>query len=154
MLSQPGACASQVGSVEVWGALYNLPLIQSGTRFTAIATIEHNLALKSDGSISAWGRNDELQTIVPDSVGGIAVEVMTRRDTPGARRKIEASLEEHGVPVRELLLVEDRSQLQHPVPLRGDLREHVFSPSRMDSKPAIEASMLERGLIETGKGRV
>jgi phenylacetate-coenzyme A ligase PaaK-like adenylate-forming protein len=91
---------------------------------------------------------------VPDSGGGIAVEVMARRDTPGARRKIEASLEEHGVPVRELRLVEDRSQLQHPVPLRGDLKEHVFSPSRMESKPAIEESMLERPLIETGKGRV
>ena len=91
---------------------------------------------------------------VPDSAGGVAVEVMTRRDTPGARRKIEVSLEEHSVPMRELILVEERSQLQHPVPLRGDLREHVFSPSRMDSKPAIEASMLERPLIETGKGRV
>jgi phenylacetate-CoA ligase len=60
---------------------------------------------------------------------GVAVEVVAPKVTPGVRRKIETRLEERGVPVQELLLIEDRSQLRHPIPLRCDLRETSFSPS-------------------------
>ncbi|HEY3231366.1 MAG TPA: AMP-binding protein [Roseiflexaceae bacterium] len=59
--------------------------------------------------------------------GGVAVEVVTREDTPGIRRTIAQGLEAGGVPVRELYLVEHCSQLRHPLPLRCDLRETSFS---------------------------
>jgi hypothetical protein len=60
--------------------------------------------------------------------GGVAVEVVARRDTPAVRGALEHSLAEHGVPVRALHLLEQPSQLQHPRPLRCDLRETSFSP--------------------------
>ncbi|MGH2561688.1 MAG: phenylacetate--CoA ligase family protein [Thermomicrobiales bacterium] len=60
---------------------------------------------------------------VPD---GVAVEVVVRNDNPAARRAIERSLEEQGVPVGELHLLEDSTQLQRPFPLRTDLRELSF----------------------------
>jgi phenylacetate-coenzyme A ligase PaaK-like adenylate-forming protein len=59
--------------------------------------------------------------------GGVGVEVMVRGDTAKVRRTLERRLEEQGVPVRELHLVEDRDYLQHPIPLRGDLQEQMFS---------------------------
>jgi len=59
--------------------------------------------------------------------GGIAVEVVARRSTePRVRRAIETRLEERGVPVRELSLVEHRGELQRPLPLRCDLKETAF----------------------------
>jgi phenylacetate-coenzyme A ligase PaaK-like adenylate-forming protein len=58
--------------------------------------------------------------------GGVAVEVVTRTDSAAARRAIGESLETHGVPLRELHLVEDRCQLRRPLPLRCDLREGQF----------------------------
>jgi phenylacetate-CoA ligase len=64
--------------------------------------------------------------------GGVAVEVVAERDTPDVRRAIERSLEERGVPLWELRLVEDRSRLRHPLPLRCDLRESSFSQPRGD----------------------
>ena len=76
--------------------------------------------------------------------GGVAVEVVTRGDAVSARRTIDTRLEEQGVPVRELRLLEDQSQLQHPMPLRGDLREQAFSRPVMESKPANGLSMLVR----------
>lgn len=60
--------------------------------------------------------------------GGVAVEVATPANTGSVRRKIGNSLEAWGVPVCELYLVEHRSQLRQPLPLRGDLREGSFSP--------------------------
>ena len=74
--------------------------------------------------------------------GGVAVEVVTGGDT--ARRKIETSLQEHGVLVRELRLLEDRSQLQHPMPLRGDLREQAFGLPAMENRPINKASNYEK----------
>ncbi len=67
--------------------------------------------------------------------GGVAVEVVVRRNTPSVRRHIGLSLEERGVPLRELHLVEDRSQLQRPFPLRSDLREAMFSPPPHQAQP-------------------
>jgi phenylacetate-coenzyme A ligase PaaK-like adenylate-forming protein len=57
---------------------------------------------------------------------GVVIEVVTR-DTSGAVRSvIQQALEEQGVPLTELHLVLHPCQLQHPRPLRGDLREHSF----------------------------
>jgi phenylacetate-coenzyme A ligase PaaK-like adenylate-forming protein len=67
--------------------------------------------------------------------GGVAVEVVARQDTPAVRRAIAQSLEEHGVPVRALHVQEDPRQLQHPRPLRCDLRETSFSPLGLDRRP-------------------
>jgi phenylacetate-coenzyme A ligase PaaK-like adenylate-forming protein len=62
--------------------------------------------------------------------GGVAVEVVVREATAETRRRVATSLEARGVPVRELHLCVRRDQLQCPIPLRGDLREAVFSQRR------------------------
>jgi phenylacetate-coenzyme A ligase PaaK-like adenylate-forming protein len=67
--------------------------------------------------------------------GGVAVEVVTRTDSPEARRSIERSLEEHEVPLRALHLVPDRRQLQRPLPLRCDLREATFDDAPVATAP-------------------
>jgi len=83
----------------------------------------------------------------------VGVEVVVRQATPQARRRIEASLEEQGVPLRELSLREDRSQLQHPIPLRGDLREQTFSPRlSRNLAPGDEADLLHPSLQESLAG--
>ena len=61
------------------------------------------------------------------ATGGVAVEVVARDDAAKVRRAIGDSLEAQGVPLRELYLREDHSQLQHPYPLRCDLKEVSFS---------------------------
>lgn len=58
---------------------------------------------------------------------GVAVEVIVRENTLNVRNKIEISLAERNVPLRELFLLDDRSQLRQPYPLRGDLKETLFS---------------------------
>jgi phenylacetate-coenzyme A ligase PaaK-like adenylate-forming protein len=60
--------------------------------------------------------------------GGVAVEVLVREADPVLRKEIWQRLEEENVPVRELHLVQDADQLQHPLPLRCDLREMSFEP--------------------------
>jgi phenylacetate-coenzyme A ligase PaaK-like adenylate-forming protein len=74
--------------------------------------------------------------------GGVGVEVVTH-DTPQTRRAIEQSLEARGVPLQKLYLVEHESQLRHPLPLRGDLREHSFSQpvAEHSTRLVIEPSM-------------
>jgi phenylacetate-coenzyme A ligase PaaK-like adenylate-forming protein len=73
--------------------------------------------------------------------GGVAVEVVTRRDTPAVRRTIEWRLAEQGVPLRELHLVDDPAWLRRPLPLRCDLREASFRPHRPDDvSPARRAA--------------
>jgi len=62
--------------------------------------------------------------------GGVAVEVVVREATAEMRRRVATSLEARGVPVRELHLCVRRDQLQCPIPLRGDLRETMFSQRR------------------------
>ncbi len=61
--------------------------------------------------------------------GGVAVEVAVRKIDSSMRNRIGQSLEERGVPVCELYLEEDPSQLQHQLPLRCDLREILFERS-------------------------
>jgi phenylacetate-CoA ligase len=60
--------------------------------------------------------------------GGVAVEVVARADVPSVRRRIEQSLIDWQVPVCELHVVTDQTQLSRPFPLRCDLREHSFRP--------------------------
>jgi phenylacetate-coenzyme A ligase PaaK-like adenylate-forming protein len=60
-------------------------------------------------------------------LGGVAVEVQCRENTPELQRKIRDSLETWGVPVQVLHLVEQGRPLQHPLPLRCDLREQPFA---------------------------
>jgi hypothetical protein len=66
---------------------------------------------------------------------GVAVEVITRSDTAEARRKIAEALEKQHIPVRELSLLSDPSQLQHPFPHRGDLRELSFGAVVSEIQP-------------------
>jgi len=76
-----------------------------------------------------------------------------RQVTQQGRQRIETNLQEQGVPLQELYLLEDRSQLQHPIPLRGDLREHTFSPPlTRDLSSASEASLLHPSSHETLTG--
>jgi phenylacetate-coenzyme A ligase PaaK-like adenylate-forming protein len=72
---------------------------------------------------------------------GVAIEVVVRQATLEARHRIETSLQEQGVPIQALHLLEDRSQLRHPMPLRGDLREHVFGTLTMDRPLTSERSL-------------
>ncbi len=57
---------------------------------------------------------------------GVAVDVVVPHETPRVRHQLEEQLEARGVPLQALNLVPDRSQLQHPLPFRGDLRELSF----------------------------
>jgi phenylacetate-CoA ligase len=65
--------------------------------------------------------------------GGVAVELVARSNGHDTRAAIGEELEARGVPLKELHLVDDRSQLQHPVPLRCDLKE--ASMARMADLP-------------------
>jgi phenylacetate-CoA ligase len=58
---------------------------------------------------------------------GVVVEVVVREPTPEVRRTVGLSLEERGVPLRDLRLVTDPSELLHPFPLRASLRESSFA---------------------------
>lgn len=71
---------------------------------------------------------------------GVAVEAVVRTATPAVRRRIEAALEEQNVPLTALHLVEDRCQLQHPLPLRCDLREDSFVTAQPPDARVIEGA--------------
>jgi acyl-CoA synthetase (AMP-forming)/AMP-acid ligase II len=73
--------------------------------------------------------------------GGVAVEVVARNTGPATRDRIARSLEEHGVPLHGLRVMAHASELQHPVPLRCDLRETSFSGA-VDAWPADHLSSL------------
>jgi len=65
--------------------------------------------------------------------GGVAVEVVMRDQSPHGRHTIGTALEANGVPLRELHLLNHRSRLRNPYPLRGDLRETTFAaPAQPD----------------------
>jgi phenylacetate-coenzyme A ligase PaaK-like adenylate-forming protein len=84
--------------------------------------------------------------------GGVAVEVVARRDTPEVRSAIERGLYARGVPVRQLHVVEDRSQLQHALPLRCDLREISFSqPAGIVAMGLAEQASEPQRIAETGE---
>jgi phenylacetate-coenzyme A ligase PaaK-like adenylate-forming protein len=71
------------------------------------------------------------------ALGGGVVEAGVRRATPAAHPAIEQALEARGVPLRGLRLVGDPSQLTHPLPLRGDLRESSFGPLPATDTPRV-----------------
>lgn len=76
---------------------------------------------------------------------GVAVEAVVRTATPAVRRRIEAALQEENVPLTALHLVEDLRQLQHPLPLRCDLRENSFVTIQ---PPAPPVTLAPGGLAE------
>lgn len=58
--------------------------------------------------------------------GGVAVEVVALNNSPKLRRQIEDALQAEGVPLTALRLISNPAQLNHPLPLRGDLCERSF----------------------------
>jgi len=66
--------------------------------------------------------------------GGVAVEVVARRQDTATREAIGTALQERGVPLRQLHVVGDRSELTRPLPLRCDLKEG--STAKLHDKPA------------------
>ncbi len=59
------------GTVVSWGQQV-IPNVQPGTRYKAIAAgRDYNLALKSDGTIVAWGSDVSGQTKVPAKLTGV-----------------------------------------------------------------------------------
>ena len=59
------------GNVIGWGRRV-VPNIAPGTRFTKIAAGEnYSLALKSDGTVVAWGFNEFGQSMVPGGLNGV-----------------------------------------------------------------------------------
>lgn len=65
---------------------------------------------------------------------GVALEVQCYEQTPALRQKIEDNLHRRGIPVQDLTLVERGQPLQHPLPLRCDLREqHFIAVSRKEN---------------------
>src|SRR6267143_982811 len=59
------------GTVISWGNQV-IPYVQPGTRYQAIAAGNyHSLALKSDGTVLAWGENGSGQSTVPANLSGI-----------------------------------------------------------------------------------
>ena len=67
--------------------------------------------------------------------GGIALEVVTRSPERTLRSRIQNQLEERGVPVQEITLLDRVDELRYSLPLRCDLREGV--PAR--SLPILRA---------------
>jgi acyl-CoA synthetase (AMP-forming)/AMP-acid ligase II len=59
--------------------------------------------------------------------GGVAVEVQCRAKTPALQQQITDSLHAWDVPVQVVHLLEPGQPLQHPLPLRCDLREFQFA---------------------------
>src|SRR5215471_18249833 len=65
------AYAGQVGSIFSWGGMV-LPLVQPGTRFTAVAAGGwYSLSLKPDGTVVAWGVDNYGQVDVPGGLSGV-----------------------------------------------------------------------------------
>src|SRR5580765_681815 len=59
------------GNVVSWGVQV-IPNVAPGTRFTKIAAgYLHSLAVKSDGTVVAWGDNSFGESTVPDGLKGV-----------------------------------------------------------------------------------
>lgn len=65
---------------------------------------------------------------------GVDVEIVVREANSVTRNKIMQSLVEHKVPVQGLHLVQNADPLQHPLPLRCDLRETSFQSKSMSQQ--------------------
>jgi phenylacetate-coenzyme A ligase PaaK-like adenylate-forming protein len=64
--------------------------------------------------------------------GGLAIEILVREATTATERHVREALEEAGVPLRSLRLVENRLRLQAPLSRRSDLREPAFAGARRE----------------------
>jgi phenylacetate-CoA ligase len=86
--------------------------------------------------------------------GGVAVEAVVRHASPQVRDSIMQALRAAGVPVRQLGLVEDRNDLEHPLPLRGDLREAAFDAPHGPGAPgpAIDGLLQPAGAAPSAGG--
>jgi phenylacetate-coenzyme A ligase PaaK-like adenylate-forming protein len=84
--------------------------------------------------------------------GGVAVEVVARSDSRATQRKIEAALQAQGVPLQTLHLVRNPQRLQHPFPLRCDLRELDFTPPKLPVPPPKAQLVDSRALLLRAKG--
>src|SRR6267143_1555706 len=59
------------GTVISWGNQV-IPYVQPGTRYQAIAAGNyHSLALKSDGTVVAWGDNNDGESMAPANLTGV-----------------------------------------------------------------------------------
>src|SRR5580765_7707329 len=59
------------GTVVSWGS-FVIPQVAPGARYTKIAAGgAHSLALKSDGTVTAWGNGAELQSSVPGGLSNV-----------------------------------------------------------------------------------
>jgi hypothetical protein len=59
--------------------------------------------------------------------GRLAIEVLVRELTPSAERRVREALEQAGVPLRHLRLVQDIWRLRSPLSRRCDLREPALA---------------------------
>jgi phenylacetate-CoA ligase len=60
---------------------------------------------------------------------GVGVEIVTRTQNKHLQQQIGASLEANGIPLRALTLCQSPEDLTNPYPLRGNLREVMFTPA-------------------------
>jgi alpha-tubulin suppressor-like RCC1 family protein len=71
------------GQVVSWGSMM-LPFVNPGTRFVAIAAGgEHSLALQSDGTVIAWGRNISGEANVPSGLSNVVAIAAGGRSDSG-----------------------------------------------------------------------
>jgi phenylacetate-CoA ligase len=73
--------------------------------------------------------------------GGVAVEVVARSTGARTRSAVGDALVAHGVPLRELSVVADRSDLEFPMPLRCDLREGSLATLGKRSAPLVSTGV-------------
>jgi phenylacetate-coenzyme A ligase PaaK-like adenylate-forming protein len=76
--------------------------------------------------------------------GGVAIEAVARDDSQ-TRPAIETGLEEQGVPVAGLRIVDHHDRLSDPVPLRCDLKEGSFSGLEDLSAPSVQLAATTGG---------
>jgi alpha-tubulin suppressor-like RCC1 family protein len=70
-MDQSFTAVKRTGTVVSWGH-QGMPLVPSGTRFQGVAAgYYHNLALKPDGTVVAWGEDDSGACTVPGDLSGV-----------------------------------------------------------------------------------
>jgi phenylacetate-coenzyme A ligase PaaK-like adenylate-forming protein len=64
--------------------------------------------------------------------GGLAIELLVREATRSNEQRVREALDQAGVPIRSLRLVENRLRLQSPLSRRSDRREPAFAGTRRE----------------------